>query len=60
MIEKKKKYSKFGLHNGEIGFVIDDVVISGNIEIDFPDLDENNEFYGETFSINIDDLKIVK
>ncbi len=60
LIVDKEKYSKFGLHNGEIGFVIDDVVISGNIEIDFPDLDENNEFYGETFSINIDDLKIVK
>lgn len=60
LIVDKEKYSKFGLHNGEIGFVIDDVVISGNIEIDFPYLDENNEFYGETFSINIDDLKIVK
>ena len=60
LIVDKEKYSKFGLHNGDIGFVIDDVIISGNIEIDFPDLDENNEFYGETFSINIDDLKIVK
>lgn len=57
LIVEKEKYSKLGLHKGELGFVIDDVVISNNIEIDFPDLDEN---YGETFSIDIDDLKIVK
>ena len=60
LIVEKDKYSKFGLHKGENGFIIDDVVINNSIEIDFPNLDENNEYYGETFSINIDDLKIVK
>ena len=30
------------------------------VEVDFPYLDENNKHFGETFSINIDDLKIIK
>ncbi len=52
-----KKYTKLGLKNGDIGFVVDNTIIDNTIEVDFPDLDENSPFYGETFSININDLK---
>lgn len=57
---EKEKYSNWGLHKGEIGFVVDEIVINNSIEIDFPNLNENSEFYGDTFLIDIDDLKIIK
>ena len=60
LVVEKDKYAKFGLHKGEIGFIIDNIVINNSIEIDFPNLDENSKYYGETFSININDLKLVK
>ena len=60
LIVEKEKYSKFGLHKGYIGFVIDDIVINNSVEVDFTDLGKNRLYDGETFSISIDDLKIVK
>ena len=60
LVVEKEKYSKLGLHKGEIGFIVDEIVINNSIEIDFPNLNENSEFYGDTFSIDIDDLKIIK
>lgn len=60
LIVEKEQYTKFELHKGEIGFVVDEIVINNSIEIDFPNLNENSEFYGDTFSIDIDDLKIIK
>ena len=60
LVVEKDKYAKFGLHKGEIGFIIDDIIINNSIEIDFTNLDENGKYYGETFSININDLKILK
>lgn len=59
LIVENKKYTKYGLHKGEIGFVVDDSAVKNYIEVDFPYLDENSEFYGDTFSINIDDLKAI-
>ena len=60
LIVEKDKYVKFGLHKGEIGFIIDNIVISNSIEIDFPNLDENNEHFGEAFSIKIEDLRVIE
>lgn len=60
LVVEKEKYSKLGLHKGEIGFIVDEIVINNSIEIDFPNLNENSKFYGDTFSIDIDDLKIIK
>lgn len=55
-----KKYLKFGLHKGDIGFIMDNNMVGNCVEVDFPYLDEDNEHFGENFSINIDDLKIIK
>ena len=60
LVVEKDKYAKLGLRKGEIGFIIDDIIIDNRIEIDFTNLDENNKYYGEAFSININDLKLVK
>ena len=57
LIVEDDKYTKYGLHKGEIGYIAIDYAVSNSIEVDFPDLDENSPFYGETFSININDLK---
>lgn len=60
LVVEKDKYAKLGLHKGEIGFIIDDIIIDNRIEIDFTNLDENSKYYSETFSININNLKLVK
>ena len=57
LIVEDDKYTKYGLHKGEIGYIAIDYAVSNSIEVDFPDLDENSPFCGETFSININDLK---
>lgn len=60
LTNEDKKYLKFGLHKGDIGFIMDNNMADNCVEVDFPYLDENNKHFGETFSINIDDLKIIK
>ncbi len=59
LLVEDEKYTKFGLHKGAIGFVIDDDIINNCVEVDFSGLDENSEHFGETFSISIDDLRII-
>lgn len=60
LIVEDKKYTKYGLHKGDVGYIAIDYAVSNEVLVDFPDLDENNKYYGETFSININDLKVLK
>lgn len=60
LIVEDEKYTKYGLHKGAIGYVAMDYAVSNKVLVDFADLDENNEYYGETFSVDINDLKSVK
>ena len=60
LVTENKKYTKYGLHKGEIGIVVDNTLADNCVEVDFIYLNENSEFYGDTFSIDINDLKVIK
>lgn len=60
LIVEDEKYAKYGLHKGEIGYVAIDYAVSNTVLVDFPNLDENNEHFGETFSIKIEDLRVIE
>jgi len=60
LIVEDEKYSKFGIHKGDIGCVIDDNMIDNYIVVVFSGIDENGEYYGDCISVNIKDLKILE
>ena len=60
LIVEDEKYSKFGIHKGDIGCVIDDNMIDNYIVVVFSGIDEKGEYYGDCISVNIKDLKILE
>ena len=54
------KYSKYGVHKGDIGTIMEDVAVQDYILVDFGRLDENNNYYGDCISVNLKDIKIIK
>ena len=60
LIVENPKYSKFGIHKGAKGYVMDSKAVQGYIEVDFSNIKNNGEYDGDCISINIKDLKILK
>lgn len=54
------KYTKYGIHKGDRGCVMEDNAIQNYVEVDFSGIDENGEFYGDCISVKIDDLKVIQ
>lgn len=59
LIVEDDNYSKFGVHKGDRGCVIQDYAVQNYIEVDFSGIDENGNFYGDCISVKIEDLKII-
>ncbi len=53
------KYSKFGVHKGDRGIIMEDYAVKDYVLVDFGRLDQNNEYYGDCISVNLKDLKII-
>ena len=60
LLIEDNKYSKYGIHKGDIGCVMDTQAVQGYIEVDFSGIDENGQYYGDCISVNIDDLKVIE
>lgn len=56
LMVEKEKYTKFGIHKGDIGCVMDNSAVQDYIEVDFSGIDKN----GDCISVKVDDLKVVK
>ncbi len=54
------KYTKYGIHKGDRGCVMEDNAVQNYVEVDFSGIDENGEFYGDCISVKIDDLKVIQ
>ena len=54
------KYTKYGIHKGDRGCVMEDNTVQNYVEVDFSGIDENGEFYGDCISVKIDDLKVIQ
>lgn len=60
LIVEDEKYTKFGIHKGDIGTIMEDVEVQNYLLVDFGRLDENNNYYGDCILVKIDHLKLVK
>ena len=56
---EKECYSKYGIHKGAIGCVVNDEVVCGKVEVDFI-FPEEAALYDDTVSVKISDIKSVK
>lgn len=57
LIVEDDKYTKFNVHKGNIGTIMEDVAVQDYILVDFGRLDANNNYYGDCISVKIDHLK---
>lgn len=60
LLVEKERYSKYGVHKGDTGCVMDNSAIQNYVEVDFSGIDDKGNFYGDCISVKIDDLKILK
>ncbi|MFQ6752341.1 MAG: hypothetical protein ACLRFL_02090 [Clostridia bacterium] len=60
LIVEDEKYTKFGIHKGDRGCVMDDIAVDNCVEVDFSGIDEDRNYYGDCISVNIKDLKVIK
>lgn len=60
LMVENENYSKFGIHKGNKGCVMDDIAVSDYVEVDFSGIDDNGNFYGDCISVKISDLKVIK
>lgn len=58
LLIEDEKYSKFGIHKGDIGTIIEDYAVQDSVLVDFGEIDENNNYIGDCLSVNLKDLKI--
>ena len=57
LISEKEIYLKFGITKGQKGIVAHNTIVDNHILVDFTGVNKNGEFFGDTISVNIDDLK---
>lgn len=60
LLVEDDKYTKFGVHKGNRGCVMDNKAVQNHILVDFSGIDDNGNYYGDCISVKIEDLKIIK
>jgi len=53
------RYSKFGIHKGDKGCVMDSKAVRNYIEVDFSKIDNNGNYAGDCISVKLSDLKVL-
>lgn len=59
LLVEDEKYSKYGLHKGDVGTIMEDVAVQDYILVDFGRLDEDDNYYGDCISVNLKDVKVL-
>ena len=60
LLVEEERYTKFGIHKGDRGCVMDNNAVQNYIEVEFSGIDEDGNYYGDCISVKIDDLKVIK
>ena len=60
LLVEEERYTKFGIHKGDRGYVMDNNAVQNYIEVDFSGIDKDGNYYGDCISVKIDDLKVIK
>ncbi len=59
LLVEDDKYSKFGVHKGDRGVIMEDYAVKDYVLVDFGRLDENGKYCGDCISVNLKDLRIL-
>ena len=59
LLVEDTKYSKFGIHRGDRGSVMEAKAVQNYIEVDFSGINSEGEIYGDCISVKIEDLKVI-
>lgn len=59
LLVEDDKYSKYGIHKGDIGCVMDDYAVQDYVEVDFSGIDQDGNYYGDSISVKVSDLKVI-
>lgn len=59
LIVEDEKYTKYGIHKGNTGCVMEDYAVQNYVEVDFSGIDCNGKYYGDCISVKISDLKVI-
>lgn len=60
LIVEDEKYSKFGIHIGDKGCVMEIYAVKNYVLVDFSGVDKNGDFYGDCIKVKIDDLRTIE
>ena len=60
LLVEDDKYTKYGVHKGDKGCVMEDYAVQNYVEVDFSGIDKNGKMFGDCISVKIDDLKVIK
>lgn len=60
LIVEDAKYTKFNIHKGNTGTIMEDVAIQDYLLVDFGRLDENNNYHGDCISVKMEHLKHIE
>ena len=60
LLVEDTKYSKFGIHKGDRGCVMESRAVQNYIEVDFSGINSNGDFYGDCVAVKVEDLKVLK
>ena len=60
LLVEDEKYSKFGVHKGDKGVIMEDYAVKDYVLVDFGRLDEDNNYYGDCISVKLKDVKILE
>lgn len=59
LLVEDDKYSKFNVHKGDIGIIMEDYATKNYLLVDFGKINDNGEYIGDCISVNIKDLKFI-
>lgn len=60
LLIEDERYSKFGVHKGDKGVIMEDYAVKDYVLVDFGRLDENNNYHGDCISVKLTDVKILE
>ena len=60
LLVEEERYTKFGIHKGDRGCVMDNNAVQNYIEVDFSGIYKDRNCYGDCISAKIDDLKVIE
>lgn len=60
LLVENERYSKFGVHKGNKGVIMEDYAVKDYVLVDFGRIDKNNNYFGDCISVRLKDIQILE